>query len=56
MKKRIEISLDANEVKFIKWLSKRDKVSFQAELQMIFYTELRQCKDLYMEEMEGEEK
>ena len=56
MKKRIEISLDADEVKFIKWMAKRDKVSFQTELQMMFYTELSQCKNLYMEEMEGEEK
>ena len=55
MKKRIEVSLEADEIKFIKWMAKRDKVSFQTELQMIFYTELRQCKDLYMEEMEGEE-
>ena len=53
-KKRIEVVLTDEQVQFINWMSKRDNVTFQEELQMMFYTELRQCEDLYMEEMKGE--
>lgn len=55
-RKRIEIDLSDEQVQFIRWMSERDNVTFQEELQMIFYTELRQCEDLYMDEMKGEMK
>ena len=52
--KRIEVFLSDEQVKFVEWMSKRDNVTFQEELRMMFYTELSQCEVLYMDEMKGE--
>ena len=51
----IEVNLTEKEYKFLKWLAKRDEVNYSRELQLVFYTELRQLQDLYQEEMEMEE-
>lgn len=52
--KRVEVVLTDEQVQFISWMSKRDNVTFQKELQMMFYTELEQCMNLYLDEMKGE--
>ena len=49
--KRIEVKLTDEEMKFVKWMAKRDNVSIQQELWMFFNVEFEQCKTLYMEEM-----
>lgn len=54
MKHRVQITLSDKEDDFVKWLAKRDGVSYQEELQMLFYTELRACRELYEAEMKGE--
>ena len=46
----IRVVLSAEDEEFIKWLSKRDEVSFQEELQMVFYTELRELQEYFKEE------
>lgn len=51
MNKRIEVPLTDDELKFIKWISKRDGVSVQEEMQMIFKTELRALIDLHESDM-----
>ena len=56
IRKRIEITLSEEEYEFIKWLSKRDEVSEQTELKMIFNTEFYAVQDLYWGEMKGEGK
>lgn len=56
VKKRISVELSEDEYSFIKWLAKRDKVSEQEELNMIFSTELREVIDLYSEEYENEKR
>ena len=50
----VRVTLSDDEEKFIKWLAKRDKVTVQEEMQMCFYTDLRQLQDLYSEEMRVE--
>lgn len=52
-KRTIKIDLSEEREQFIEWLAQRDVVSFQKELQIIFFTELRACEDLYMDEMKG---
>ena len=54
MNKRINIYLDEEEIAFIKWMAKRDNVSVMREMQMIFQTELDQCRNLYENEMRTE--
>ncbi len=51
---RINITLSEEDEKFVKWLAKRDGVSFQRELYQFFDVEFWQCKELYMGEMEQE--
>lgn len=51
----IEVNLTETDYKFLKWLAKRDEVKYSRELQLVFYTELRQLQDLYLEEMKMEE-
>lgn len=51
---RINITLSGEDEKFVKWLAKRDGVSFQQELYQFFSVEFWQCKELYMGEMEQE--
>lgn len=53
-KHNVKISLSDDDERFILFMAKRDNVSFQEELQMIFYTELRQLIDLYESELKGE--
>lgn len=50
----IEVNLTEEEYNFIKWFARRDDVKYSRELELIFYTELRQLQDLYQEEMEME--
>lgn len=54
--KRITVVLDEIDEKFIKWMAKRDNQTFRQELETIFYLQLREDKDLYLEEMRQEEK
>lgn len=54
--RRVEVVLSDSEEEFIKWMAKRDKVSFQQELRMIFFVEMYQCIELYKEEMQNESK
>lgn len=54
MNKRINVWLDEEEINFIKWMAKRDNVSFMKEMQYMFQTELDQCRCLYEPEMEAE--
>lgn len=56
MKHRVQITLSDKEDDFVKWLAKRDGVSYQEELQMLFYTELREMQEFCREEYEGEAK
>lgn len=51
----VRVTLSDDDEKFVKWLAKRDNVSFQEELRMFFYTELNECIDLYEPEMKGEQ-
>lgn len=51
IKRRVEVALTEEEARFIKWLAERDGVTEQQELKQIFYTELQQLEDLYLEEM-----
>lgn len=53
--KRITVALTPEEMDFITWLAKRDKVSVGRELRQIFYTELRELIDLYEEERKQEQ-
>lgn len=48
--KRIEVHLTKEDVRFVKWLADRDNVSFQRELKQLFYLQLSEEKDLYLEE------
>ena len=50
IKKRIEVNLTQEEMKFLLWLSQRDNVSLKKELQQLFYLQLREEMDLYLEE------
>jgi len=50
----IEVNLTEEEYKFLKWLARRDDVKYSRELELVFYTELRQLQDLYLEEMKME--
>lgn len=50
---RVNVVLSDDDEKFVKWLAKRDNVSFQEELRMFFYTELNECIDLYESRMKG---
>ena len=49
MQKRINVELSGEDLNFLKWLAKRDNVSMQEEMQMIFRTELEELK-VYMAE------
>lgn len=51
VRKKITVALNEEEQSFIKRLAKRDGLTEQLELQQIFYTELQQLEDLYLEEM-----
>ena len=51
MNKRISVWLDDDEMRFIEWMAKRDNVSVMREMQMMFQTELDQCRRLYEGEM-----
>lgn len=51
--KNIKISLSEEEVRFLKWIAKRDKVSINDELLMIFYTEFNELKEYFADEYNG---
>lgn len=52
----IDVWLSDEDMKFIRWMAKRDGVNTSEELRMIFNTELTTLKMLYESEMEGEQK
>jgi len=54
--KNIKVSFDEEEIKFLEWLAKRDKVSINEELIMIFYTEFNELKEYFAEEYDEEQK
>ena len=51
MNRRISIWLDEEDNRFIKWMAKRDNVTYMEELRIIFYTEFEHCKSIYGKEM-----
>ena len=57
-KRTIEVNLTDESERFVEWLSKRDRVTLQEELQTLFYIELREHENMYqkiyMEEMRKE--
>lgn len=55
IKKRIDVAFTEEEYKFIKWLADRDEITVQEELKQLFYLQLREERDLYLEEMEWEQ-
>lgn len=55
IKRRIEVELSDEDIQFITWMAKQDNVSFQEEMQMMFYTELSECKCLHMDDMKGDD-
>lgn len=55
IEKRLKIDLTEEDDKFIRWLADRDNVSYSQELRQIFYFELEQLENLYLEEMKMEE-
>lgn len=52
----IEVWLSDDDMKFIKWMAKRDNVTVSEEMRMIFNTELTTLKMMHEDEMEGEQK
>ena len=56
VKRRIDVILTDEEVDFIKWLAKRDKVSAGEEMRMLFNLQLREEMELYNEERLLEER
>lgn len=50
VRKKISVALTEEEMSFLEAMAKRDGVTLQKELRMIFYTELSALKDLYLEE------
>lgn len=56
VRRNVRVTLSGEDDAFVKWLAKRDRVSYQEELQMLFYTELREMQDFCREEYEGESK
>lgn len=53
--KRIDIRLTEKEYSFLQWLAERDDQTLNEELKTLFYLQLREEMDLYLEEMELEE-
>ena len=49
--KRIDVKLTEEEHNFLKWLAKRDGVTVNEELKALFYLQLREEMDLYLDEM-----
>ena len=54
MKRRIEVTLSEQEEKLVKWMAKRDDVTFAEELKIIFNSEMYHCMELYEDEMEAD--
>ena len=52
--KNIKVYLTESEIKFVKWLAKRDNITPARELRQIFYTELNALVTLYDEEFKKE--
>lgn len=52
--RRLEIVLSDTEEDFVRWMAKRDGVSYRMELSMIFNTELSHLMDMYEAEKEME--
>lgn len=48
--KVIKVVLEDEEIEFLEWLAKRDRISFQREMRNMFYTELSECMVLYNDE------
>lgn len=54
VKKRLEIVLDETDETFIKWMAKRSGHTFREELETIFYLQLREDEEYYLDEMREE--
>lgn len=52
--KRIDVRLTYKEVELLEWLAKNEDITMQKKMQQIFYNQLQELKDLYLEEMESE--
>ena len=53
--KRIEVILTDEEMRFIEWMARRDRVSVNTALRACFWSDFDNCKMLYMDEMKMEE-
>ena len=53
--KRIDVRLTDKEVELLEWFAKNEDITIQKKMQQIFYNQLQELKDLYLEEMEAEE-
>ena len=52
--KRIDVRLTDKEVELLEWFAKNEDITIQKKMQQIFYNQLQELKDLYLEEMELE--
>ena len=50
--KRINIRLTDKEVELLEWFAGNENITLQEKMQQIFYNQLQELKDLYLEEME----
>lgn len=50
--KRINIRLTDKEVELLEWFTGNENITLQEKMQQIFYNQLQELKDLYLEEME----
>ena len=54
--KRIDVRLTDKEVELLEWFAKNEDITIQKKMQQIFYNQLQELKDLYLEEMEAEKR
>lgn len=52
MRRRIDVNLTEKEEQFLNWLADRDGVDFWEEMKCLFYLQLREEMELYLDEME----
>lgn len=59
MIKRVQVFIDDVDDRFLKWMAKKDQVTYHMEMDMIFSTELKRLEQLhfpeFLEEMSKEE-
>lgn len=54
--KRIDVRLTDKEVELLEWFAKNEGITIQKKMQQIFYNQLQELKDIYLEEMEAEKR